>query len=185
MKTMQRTLNGLDLTRLQGLVDDIKRDPASGMAKFCVRTNWTGGASTESTVSHWELGGRREARRFTVRTDEPPALMGAGEEANPQEVLMAGLNACMMVGYAALCAIEGIELESIEIETEGTLDLRGFLALDKNVKPGYDDLKYTVRIKGDGTPEQFERVHKGVQATSPNFFNLAHAVGLRPTLVVE
>ena len=91
----------------------------------------------------------------------------------------------MTVGYVALCALNGIELEKLEIETEGEIDLRGFLGLDPTVAPGYEQLDYTVRIKGDGTPEQFEQIHKMVQATSPNYHNIARAVALNARLVVE
>lgn len=124
-------------------------------------------------------------RDYAIRADEPPELLGRGEAPNPQELLMAGLNACMMVGYVAGCALKGIELESVEIETEGELDLRGFLGIDAEVKPGYDELKYVVRLRGNGMPEQYREVHETVMATSPNFFNISNPVRLRPRLVVE
>ena len=44
---------------------------------------------------------------------------------------------------------------------------------------------YTVRIKGNGTKEQFAEVHKAVMATSPNFYNLSRPVVLKPALVIE
>ena len=71
------------------------------------------------------------------------------------------------------------------IVTTGNIDLRGFLGIDPAVNPGYDSLTYTVNIKGDGTPEQFQKIHRMVMATSPNFANLSRAVALNPTLVVE
>jgi hypothetical protein len=85
----------------------------------------------------------------------------------------------------AQCAVRGITLEKVEIETEGEIDLRGFLGLDPDVAPGYENLRYTVRIKGDGTPEQMSEVHDAVMATSPNFHNISRPVGLNPTLVLE
>ena len=81
--------------------------------------------------------------------------------------------------------MQGIELESVEIETRGELDLRGFLGLDKDVKPGYDKIDFTVRIKGDGTREQFATLHEWVRKTSPNYFNMANAIRLNGELVVE
>jgi hypothetical protein len=53
------------------------------------------------------------------------------------------------------------------------------------VPPGYDNLSYVVRIKGNGTREQFAEIHKTVMATSPNFHNVSRPVDLSPTLVVE
>jgi len=81
--------------------------------------------------------------------------------------------------------MEGIVLEDLHIETTGDIDLRGFLGLDENVKPGYDELKYTVHIKGDGTPEQFQKVHEIVSATSPNRFNIGNPIKLNSKLMIE
>ena len=71
------------------------------------------------------------------------------------------------------------------VETDGAIDLRGFLGIDPAVPQGYESLRTTVRIRGDGTKEQFAEVHEAVMATSPNFYNLSRPVALKPTLVVE
>jgi hypothetical protein len=76
-------------------------------------------------------------------------------------------------------------LEALRIDTEGDIDLRGFLGLDPDVKPGYDQLSYTVHIKGNGTAEQFQKVHDTVCATSPNRFNIANAIKLNGNLKIQ
>jgi uncharacterized OsmC-like protein len=106
-------------------------------------------------------------------------LGGTNRFANPQEHLLAALNACMTVGYVAQCAVRGITLESLEIETDGEIDLRGFLGIDPTVPPGYENLSYIVRIKGSGTKEEFAEIHEAVMATSPNFYNVSRPVALK------
>ena len=91
----------------------------------------------------------------------------------------------MTVGYVAQCAVRGITLEKLEIETDGEIDLRGFLGIDPAVPPGYETLSYTVRIKGSGAKEEFAEIHEAVMATSPNFYNVSRPVTLKPSLVVE
>ena len=71
------------------------------------------------------------------------------------------------------------------IETDGEFDLRGFLGMDPAVPKGFENLSYTVRIRGNGTKEQFAEVHEAVMATSPNFYNLSRPVVLKPALLVE
>ena len=100
-------------------------------------------------------------RRFSIDIDEPCELGGTNQFANPQEHLFAALNACIMVGYVAQCAVHGITLESLKIETDGEIDLRGFLGIDPAVPAGYESLSYTVRIKGSGTKEEFAKIHRG------------------------
>jgi uncharacterized OsmC-like protein len=136
-------------------------------------------------VTGFTLGGQRIPRNFTIGIDEPLELLGTNQFPNPQETLLAALNGCMIFGYVALCSIEGIELEELRIETEGNIDLRGFLGIDPSVRPGYDQIRYTVHIKGNGTPAQFEKIHQSVIATSPNYFNLATAIPLKSRLVVD
>jgi uncharacterized OsmC-like protein len=132
-----------------------------------------------------EIGGEEVPRRFSIDIDEPCELGGTNRFANPQEHLIAALNACMTVGYVAQCAVRGIILESLEIETDGEIDLRGFLGIDSAVPTGYENLAYVVRIKGSGTNEEFAEIHEAVMATSPNFYNMSRPVALKPTLVVD
>lgn len=165
-------VNGIDLSALGAFVDQVKADPARAAVRFRVTTRWSGQTRSETTVEGYELGGEFIERRFKVTADEPIDLLGTDSAPNPQELLMTALNACMAVGYVAQAAVHGIELDRLEIETSGQLDLRGFLGLDEDVAPGYRQLDYTVRIGGKGTAEQFHDIHRAVMKTSPNFFNL-------------
>lgn len=179
-----RIINGLNVDDLKALIDGVRNDPAAGKTRWKVKSEWRGRTHNRSTVEGFEIGGREVARRFVIDVDEPEELGGANRFANPQEYLIAALNSCMMVGYAAVATLHGVKIDSLEIETEGDIDLRGFLGLSPDVSPGYESLRYTVRISGDAAPEKFEEIHRAVMATSPNFYNLSRAVTLKPTLVV-
>jgi uncharacterized OsmC-like protein len=178
-------VNDIDTHALKQTMEAVSQDPAKGIAAFHVTTGWKGGTKSETRVDGWTLGGQRLAKDFAIHIDEPPELLGSNTAPNPQEYLMAATNACMMATYVAACAMKGIELEHLEIETRGELDLRGFLGLDKTIKPGYEELEYVVRIKGNGTRRQFEDVHKWVMQTSPNYWNIANSIRMKPQLVIE
>ena len=185
-KTVEPTVvNGINLDDLFALIEGVKRDAANGKTNWRVTTTWQGQTRSRAQVDGFEIGGERVPRRFSIDIDEPSELGGTNRSANPQEHLLAALNACMMVGYVAQCAVRGITLENLEIETVGEIDLRGFLGLDPAVPPGYENLSYVVRIKGSGTKEDFAAVHEAVMATSPNFYNVSRPVALKPKLVVE
>ena len=185
-KTAEPTVvNGINVDDLFGLIEGVRREPAKGKTHWHVATTWQGQTRSRAQVESFEIGGERVPRRFAIDIDEPHALGGSDRFANPQEHLIAALNACMTVGYVAQCAVRGITLESLAIDTDGEIDLRGFLGLDPGVPPGYENLSYTVRIRGDGTKQQFAEVHDAVMTTSPNFYNISRPVALKPTLVVE
>jgi organic hydroperoxide reductase OsmC/OhrA len=178
-------VNGINVDDLFALIDQVKREPAIGKTNWRVTTTWQGQARSRAEIESYEIGGEEVPRRFSIDIDEPNELGGSNRFANPQEHLIAALNACLTVGYAAQCAVRGITLERLAIETYGEIDLRGFLGIDPAVPKGYESLSYTVRIKGNGTKEQFAEVHEAVMATSPNFYNLSQPVVLKPGLVVE
>ena len=177
-------VNGLDLAALGETVEGINQDASKAIVGFDVTTRWTGQTRSETTVDGFTLGGERVTRSHKIVADEPCELLGADSAPNPQELLMAALNACMMVGYVAGASLKGITLESVEIKTRGELDLRGFLGLSEEVAPGYDSINYDVRIKGDGSPEQFAEIHRTVMKTSPNYFNLNRPIRMNGTLTL-
>jgi uncharacterized OsmC-like protein len=183
-EVVANVVNGIDVDALQAVAEEIKANPAKGMVEFRVKSNWKGQTRSEATVESYTLGGEKIDRTFKMMVDEPFELLGENTAPNPQEYLMTALNACVMVGYVAGAAIRGIRLESLELVTEGALDLRGFLGIDPTVKPGYDRIRYTVRIKGNGTAEQFREIHETVLKTSPNYFNVTQPVAIDADLIV-
>ena len=178
-------VNGIDTDAVHELIDNVDSDSAKGMTHWRVASTWQGGARSRAQVDGFAIGGVDVPRHFAIDIDEPVELGGGNAFANPQEYLLAALNACMIVGYAALCALQGIALEKLEITTEGDIDLRGFFGLDPMVAAGYRELRSAVVIKGDGTEEQFRKIHDMVLATSPNFYNITRPVRVEPKLIVE
>ena len=173
-------VNDIDLGALQELVKEAETHPSLG---FEVTTRWDGQFRSESRVGPIRAGnGDLIVRDHVIKADEPEEILGSNEAPNPQELLMAALNACMTVGYVAGAALKGITLTKLEIRTKGTLDLRGFLGLDDRVPPGYEAIDYEVSIAGNGNPEQFEDIHQTVMKTSPNYFNLNRPIRMNGVL---
>jgi uncharacterized OsmC-like protein len=174
--TKRPPVNGIDLAALDETIAAISADPALGQVAFRVKTDWKGQTKSESTVDSYTLSGQVVPRSFTIVADEPHELLGTNAAPNPQELLMSAVNACMVVGYVAQASVRGIALDGCRIETEGELDLRGFLGIEETVPAGYRRISYTVFLEGDGTREQYEEIHQAVMATSPNYFNMAQPI---------
>jgi uncharacterized OsmC-like protein len=132
-------VNGINVDDLFALIDGGRRDAKKGQTNWRVTTTWQGQTRSRAQVQGFEIGGERVPRRFSIEIDEPCELGGSNRFANPQEHLLAALNACMTVGYVAQCTVRGITLESLEIETDGEIDLRGFLGIDPAVPAGYEE----------------------------------------------
>lgn len=181
---MSTPINGIDVEAFGHFSDTVEKNPDNAGAKFSVHTEWKGQTRTVAAVKSYELLGQTHQRNFTIEADEPHELLGTNTAPNPQELLMAALNACLAVGYSAVAAKMGITVRSLEIDTTGELDLRGFLGLDDKVNPGYDEVQYTVSIDADGTDEQIEQIHQAVMGISPNYANFAKPIRMVPSLVI-
>ncbi len=177
--------NGIDVAALQAFSTQVSASPAAGMARFGVVTTWQGGTRTRALTAPLILGDRTLERNFVIDADEPEALLGTNDAPNPQELLLAALNACMSVGYVATAAAMGIELQSLKIRTQGSLDLRGFLGLDASINPGYDRVDCEVEIASSAATEKLEALHETVRKTSPNFNNFVRAIELTARLTVR
>ena len=182
--TKTAPVNGLDLQALGTVVEGIEADASKAQVGFDVVTRWKGQTRSETTVTGFTMAGQRVERTHTIVADEPCELLGSDCAPNPQELLMAAVNACMMVGYVAGASLKGITLESVEIRTRGQLDLRGFLGLSEDVPPGYEAIDYDVIMKGSGTAADFEEIHRTVMKTSPNYFNISRPIRMNGTLRV-
>lgn len=180
-----QVINGINVTALKEAIHAITEDPSMGQTRWQVSTEWKGGTRNDTHVKSYMIGGQEVKKDFLIKIDEPLELCGSNQYANPQEYLLAAMNSCIMVGYAAACALEGVELESLRLETQGDIDLRGFLGIDADVKPGYDSLEYKVFIKAKATEEQLKNIHEFVSRTAPNRFNLASPIPMTTTMVIE
>jgi uncharacterized OsmC-like protein len=178
------SLNGLEPALIEQAGAGIVADPATGMSTFRAKTTWQGRFRSRTDIESYDLGGVRIPRHHRIVSDEPLELLGTNEAPNPQDLLLAALNACMTVGFVVGATMAGIRIDALEIESECPLDLRGAFGLDPNVPPGAAKIKYTVRVKGSGTREQFEEVHKAMMATSPNRYHISMPIPLESTLVV-
>jgi hypothetical protein len=94
-------VNGINVDDLFALIDGVKHDTANGKTSWRVTTGWQGQTRSRTQVDGFEIGGRHVSRHFTIEIDEPCELGGSNRFANPQEHLLAELNACMTVGYVA------------------------------------------------------------------------------------
>lgn len=160
-------------------------DASKGNARFNVKTRWEHQTRSVATVSHYTLGGTRRQRHFEIAADEPTELLGLNSAPNPQELLMAALNVCLSVGYVANAAAMGITVHSLEIETSGELDLRGFLGLDETVNPGYDEVSYVVRLHTDASRERVAELHTVVTRTSVNLANFSKPIRMLSSLEIR
>ncbi|WAJ44957.1 OsmC family protein [Mycobacterium sp. Aquia_216] len=160
-------LNDVDIKAVGELIEAVRANPSKAHTSWAAHVTWKGGFSSSSRV-----------RQFPPAPSDEPAALGGGDSApNPVEQLLAALGNCLAVGYAANATIAGIQINSLQVDLRGDLDLRVFLGL-KDGHAGFESVTATVRIDTDASRTQLEELHRSVVASSPVGHTLSSAVPL-------
>ena len=176
-ETIQK-MNGVDTTRLQETVRNVKASPELGRFKFRIANRWIGGGETRSETNSFYGCGQNQSHKtaFHLVADEPDILLGRDKGANPVEHLLHALVSCVTTSMVYHAAARGIAIEHVESSLEGDLDLRGFLGLDPTVRNGYQQIRLKLRIKAQGTDEQFQELSTLGSTFSPVYDSLLKGV---------
>ena len=171
METQAATItNGVDVERLMGTIAAIKENPSLARFQFRARSAWIEGGHSRTTIQGFYGAGSEDRSRekaFVIEGDEPPVLLGGNAGPNAVEAVLHALASCLSVGVAYNAAARGVHLEALTFELEGDLDLHAFLGLSDAVRPGYENLRLTCRIKSDAARETVEALWDHVKRTSP------------------
>ena len=152
------TVNGLDVDKISGTMDAVTANPALARFQFRARHEWIDGSYSRTTIKDFYGVGQEDATRtepFTVDTDEPPVLLGENRAPNTVEYVLHALAACVSGTIVYHAAARGIALDGLETTIHGDLDLHGFLGLDDTVRPGYEQIRVTIKAAGDFDDDQF------------------------------
>jgi uncharacterized OsmC-like protein len=135
------------------------------------------GMHSPDETQDFAAGGDEQTTRpapFVLEADEPLILLGDDSAPNATEALLHALSACLSTTFIYHAAARGIEIDELELEMEGSLDVRGVLGLSDEVRNGYEQINVTFSVKSDASPEQISELVELAQARSPVFDIVTH-----------
>lgn len=163
-------LNGVNVDDLLETIEAVENDANLAQFRFRAHTEWQGGGRSETRIQEFTHAGEVDDSRekpFVLEGDEPPVLLGGDTAPNAVETVLHALASCLSVGFIYNAAAKGIEVEALDFDLQGELDLRGFLGLDESIRPGYSDIRVTCRVQADAPREELEELCEYTQDTSP------------------
>src|SRR5258708_33401465 len=97
---------------------------------------------------------------LTWRSGAHPGVGGVGDVPCSGDLLLGALAACQEITLRMVAAAMGIEIEALEVEAIGDMDLRGTLGMDREVPVGFTAIRCETRVtvKDDGRPERAKRL---------------------------
>jgi len=174
MVTRQKdTINGVKIEQLKQAIERFG-DPQQAKFVFRARNDWQGGSRNRSQIAGYSVAGQQLEREqpFALDCDEPPEFTGRDSAPNPVEYLLHALAGCVTTTLVMHAAARGIEIQSVQSELEGDIDVRGFLGLDKNVPRGFQRIRLTLRVASAAPAEQLAELVR----YSPVFNSLTQTV---------
>lgn len=175
--------NGVNVEELNALVSRVKANPALAKFQFRTKSRWINRAHSQSTFDTIFGAGmdHKRATPFFMEGDEPAVLLGTDLAPNAGEATLHALSSCLSVTYAYTAAAMGIDISSLNFQLETDTDLRGFMDLDKKVRPGLSQIRVMVNLECNGSPQQIQDLHAQVLKTSPIYDTLRNPVDIQVT----
>ena len=93
--------NGIGTAALSEFVNEARETPEEAAMEYGINIVWESGTRSHIEAKPMTVGGHNVSRKFSWKADEPRQLLGTNHAANPQELLLSGLGACIMVSFLA------------------------------------------------------------------------------------
>ncbi len=169
--------NGIDVEGLKTSMRTVKDQPELGAFRFRARHRWAGSAHNFTTIQDFSAGGHEDKTRpapFVLEADEPAVLLGQDMGPNATEACLHALASCLSTTLIYHAAARGVEIDALELELDGDLDLRGFLGLNEQVRNGFGAINVTFNVTADASEEQIAELVELAQKRSPVFDIVTH-----------
>ena len=160
--------NGIDIEELNGDIETLKEDPSLCQINEKLTAEWVGGF------------------RARIYSEDKELYIGGEDDFSAMSLTQASLLACEIDVIVLYATLRGIELEKLTIEGLGEFNLSRFLNIADNPSPGFQKIKYKVKIKARNvSPEQLKDFAALCENVSPVGDSLSRAVPITLEFEVE
>ena len=169
--------NRVNTQILNTVFESMRNHPEMAKATFYVKSEWNGGFSVTSSSKEFHIGGQNIERNteYKAQYDFPNQLSGEGRGPTVCEGCMGSLAACLTQTIVAHATFRGIHIDSIDIDVEGDVDLRGFTGIYNDVRPGAQQFRVNMNIKSsNASKEQINELYEIGKRFSPAFDTLSN-----------
>lgn len=172
-------MNGIDLKALEGARNAVAANRSEGITTYGLEMTWMGGVKMKARTTGMQIGSQKIERAFDWTVDEPNELLGEASAPTPQEFLMSGVGACIMVGFVVNAAAKGIALRSLKVTMSGSLDLAGFMNLADDAQVKMQGIDYEIEADCDADETALEEVAQAAVQFSPNAMTVKNGIPIK------
>ena len=167
---VETLVNGVAVDQLMDTIELLNKQPELGEFKFRTSNRWVDGTYNRAENPAFygagaEDTGRKEPHVHEI--DEPPVLLGEDRGANPVEYLLIGLSGCVTTTFIAYASAQGVKIDELRTELEGDIDVRAFLGITHDVRPGYKEIRVKFHVKSDAPRKKIKELMMLAEKRSP------------------
>ncbi|MCJ7450481.1 MAG: OsmC family protein [Candidatus Nanohaloarchaeota archaeon QJJ-9] len=116
-------------------------------------------------------------RDHSLKVDEPENFGGKDKAPNPLEYMFTALASCLNVTAHQVAEEHEVEIDSLEIDIEGELDLAGFMGEDE--RAGFQEVNVEARIETNADEETEQKILEEAEDRCPVSDNIQHKTDLK------
>ena len=152
--------NGVNVQALLDAREALKGAPGATAFTWRASCKWQNGTHSTSKVKGFFGLGQEQSHKTetSFEADHPEIFASEDKGITPIEYVLVGLASCLTAGIAAVAQNRGVQLNSVESQLEGKMDIRGILGMDSDVRNGYDDIKVTFKIDAEADRKEIEAI---------------------------
>jgi uncharacterized OsmC-like protein len=124
-----------------------------------------------------------QARQFSFIVDEPPALGGNDDGANPVEYLLGSYAGCLNVVFHLVAKEEGININSLGIKASGDIDPARLFGSSRFNRAGFQSINVDFTIDSDANESVINELISKVKSRCPVNDNLSNVTQLNYSVV--
>jgi uncharacterized OsmC-like protein len=150
--------NGVNVEALLGAREALTQAPEAARFNWRATGKWMNGTHCQASIQDfYGLGAEQHHKStFTIDIDHPEHFAAEDNGATPVEIVLSGLAGCLVAGVASVAQMRNIQLRSVTATVEGSMDIRGILGADSDVRNGFDNVTVTFDVDADATREEIE-----------------------------
>jgi uncharacterized OsmC-like protein len=152
--------NGVNVEALLGAREALSQAPEAAQFQWRASCEWQTGTHSTNTVEGFFGLGEEQHHRTTSSfdVDHPEIFASADNGPTPVEYVLVGLAGCLTAGVAAVAQNREIQLHKVSATIEGSMDVRGILGMDTDIRNGFSAITVTYAIEADATREEVEAI---------------------------
>lgn len=180
-------VNGLETSKLNGLIEHLKKNPDKGRITYYSNARWQDGMRSFTGFSGYSIDGQmvhEKTRKFILLGDEGTEVSGTGTAPGAIEELMYALSTCVIAEANANAALMGVKLTRLDVNIESDIDWHGLFALNPEVRPGITNMRMDITVAGDADEEVLKKIATLGYEYSPVYETLRNGIKFTPKISV-